>query len=90
MTDDVEYKKLELLIRYGRENLLDRILHYKEMFLSVEGQKYLIDEILYLYKNGCPSLDDLSDKELAEELIDYLERGDYWYEELERLEENGL
>lgn len=79
-----EYKKLELLINLGRDEMEERLLHYKEQDLeSVCDNSYLIDEIMYHFKNGCRSLDELTDKEVAEQLVNFIERDGAWeyYEE---------
>lgn len=86
MTDNIEYKKLELMLNLGREGMEERLLHYKEQDLeSVCDTSYLIEEIMNNIVNGCPSLDELTDKEIAEQLVGWIER-----EEPNYFEENGL
>jgi len=86
MTDNIEYKKLELMLNLGRDEMVERLLHYKEQDLeSVSDTSYLIEEIMNNIVNGRPSLDELTDKEIAEQLVDWIER-----EEPNYFEENGL
>ena len=68
----------------GREEMEERLLHYKEQDLeSVSDTSYLIDEIIRNTVKGCPSIDELTDKEVAEQLVNFIERDGAWeyYEE---------
>lgn len=81
-----EFKQLELLINLGRDQMEEMLLHYKDQDLEASDHQYLKEEILHYYNKGCPSIDELTDKELAKELVHYIERDGGW----EYFEENVL
>lgn len=81
-TSNTYYKKLEIMLNIPRDMMIEKILHDKEQDLQAESHEWLIEEIIYHYKNGCPSLDELTDKELAEKCIEIFDRDNDWGDEI--------
>ena len=69
-----DYKIAEIKSRYERERLIDKVRDYIETDYENFNSRDLLDEILELRVHGCQSLNDYSDDDLAEQLIDYIDR----------------
>ena len=75
-----DYKIAEIKSRYERERLIDKVRDYIETDYENFNSRDLLDEILELRVHGCQSLNDYSDDDLAEQLIDYIDRSGNWEE----------
>ena len=69
-----EYKIAEIKAKYTRENMLDKVLDYIEKDYDGYNVQDLLNEILALREHGCNPLNKYSDNDLAEELVDFMDR----------------
>lgn len=75
-----EYKIAEIKARYSREQLLDKLLDFKEYQLKGWDKQELVNEILELNVHGCRSYNEYSDDELVELVVEELDYENAWGE----------
>lgn len=75
-----EYKISEIKARYSREQIIDKILDFKEYQFNGWDKNELVAEILHLLQHGCRAYIEHTTDELVDLLVDDLDFENAWGE----------
>ena len=77
---DNHYKIAEIKARYNREQIIDKILDFKEYQFNSWDKNELVAEILQLLQHGCRAYIEHTTDELVDLLVDDLDFENAWGE----------